>query len=130
MSVSEEVGDGEVLQAEPVVGLDELVGDLVQEASTHVGDAGVLSGQPPYRLPMVGGTGLGAGCGTGSSPQANHALLERLGRCEATGFGAGGCGRHREDGKASVHPNETIVVLRRAGRATALRMEVRRFDSR
>jgi len=52
--VAEEVGDGEVFQAEPVVGFDKLVGDLVQEALTHIGDAGVVSGQPPNHLGVVG----------------------------------------------------------------------------
>jgi hypothetical protein len=48
--VADEVGDGEVFQAEPVVGLDELAGDRMEEAAAGVGDPGVLAGQPPDRL--------------------------------------------------------------------------------
>jgi hypothetical protein len=40
--VGHEIGDGEVFQTEPVVGLDELAGDLVEEVAAHVGDASVL----------------------------------------------------------------------------------------
>jgi hypothetical protein len=39
--VADEVGDGEIFQAQPVVCLDELAGNLVQEASTNVGDSGI-----------------------------------------------------------------------------------------
>ena len=42
--VADEVGDGKVFQTEPVVSLDELAGDLMEEASADVGDAGVLCG--------------------------------------------------------------------------------------
>src|SRR4029453_92904 len=38
LSVAEQVGDGEVLQAKPFVGLDELRGDIVQQAPAHVGE--------------------------------------------------------------------------------------------
>jgi hypothetical protein len=62
--VADEVGDGEVFQAQPVVGLDELAGDLMEEASTHVGDAGMLAGQPPRRLGAVVGVRPGSGYGT------------------------------------------------------------------
>jgi hypothetical protein len=44
--IGHEVSDGEVFQAEPVVGLDELAGNLVEEASTDIGDAGVLPRRP------------------------------------------------------------------------------------
>jgi hypothetical protein len=44
--VGHEVGDGEVFQTEPVVGLDELAGNRVEEASTDIGDAGVLPRRP------------------------------------------------------------------------------------
>jgi hypothetical protein len=42
--VGNEVGDGEVFQTEPVVGLDQLAGHLVEKVSTDVGNAGVLPG--------------------------------------------------------------------------------------
>jgi hypothetical protein len=44
--VAKEVGYGEVLQAEPVVGLDELAGDIMKKASPDVGDTGMLARQP------------------------------------------------------------------------------------
>jgi hypothetical protein len=54
MPVGHEVGDGEVFQAEPVVGLDELAGDAMSEGSTRIGHSGVLAGTPPDRLgPIV-----------------------------------------------------------------------------
>jgi hypothetical protein len=52
-SVAEQVGDGEVFQAKPIVGLDELAGDLVQEVPAHVGDARVFPGQSPDFLSVV-----------------------------------------------------------------------------
>jgi hypothetical protein len=60
LSIAEKVGDGEVFQAKPIVSLDELAGDLVQEAPAHVGDAGVFPGQSPDGLGVVGRSGLGA----------------------------------------------------------------------
>ena len=71
LSVAKQVGDGEVFQAKPIVGLDELAGDLVQKAPAPVGNAGVLSGQPPDGLGVVGGSGLGARCRTRPCPQAH-----------------------------------------------------------
>jgi hypothetical protein len=53
LSVGDEVSDGEVFQAEPVVGLDELAGDVMKEASAGIGDPGVLPGQPPDRLGSI-----------------------------------------------------------------------------
>src|SRR4029453_16734836 len=48
--VAKEVGDGEVLQAEPVGGLDELAGDIMKKATPDVGDTGMLARQPPSCL--------------------------------------------------------------------------------
>jgi len=66
VAVADEVGDGEVLQAQPVVGLDELAGDLIQEAPTGIGDAGVLLGEAMGSLAAIVGVELG----TGQSPAA------------------------------------------------------------
>jgi hypothetical protein len=66
--VAHEVGDGEVFQAQAVVGLDELAGDLVEEASTGIGDAGVLLGKPTGDLGVVAGAALGAGQGPTAAP--------------------------------------------------------------
>jgi hypothetical protein len=96
--VAEEIGDGEVFQAEPIVGLDKLSGNLVQIVLTDIGDASVLSRQPPDHLGAVGGAGLSAGYRTGSSPQADHAVLERLGCREAADLEPGGGGRYGERG--------------------------------
>jgi hypothetical protein len=113
--IAKEIGDGEVFQAEPVVGLDELIGDLMQIVLTDVGDASVLSRQPPDHLGMVGRARLGAGCGTGTSPQADHAVLERLGGREAADLHPGGGGRYDERGKSAVHPDESSVVIGTVG---------------
>jgi hypothetical protein len=115
LSVAEQVGDGEVFPAKPIVGLDELAGDLVQEAPAHVGDARVFPGQSPDGLGVVGGSGLGARCRTRSSPQAEHAALERLGCREAADLSSGVGGRNREGGKASVDPDKATIVVGRTG---------------
>jgi hypothetical protein len=51
--VADEVVDGEILQTQPVVGLDELTGDLVQKAATNIGNAGVVAGQLPDCLGLI-----------------------------------------------------------------------------
>ena len=58
-SVGDEIGDGEVFQTEPVVGLDQLAGDPMEKVSTDVGDPGVLPGQAPDRLGPVARAGQG-----------------------------------------------------------------------
>ena len=63
--VADKVGDGKVFQTQPVVSLDELTGDLMQEASANPADAGMVSGQPADRLHVVAGTGLGTRCRSG-----------------------------------------------------------------
>ena len=127
-SVAEQVGDGEVFQAKPIVGLDELAGDLVQEVPAHVGDACVFPGQSPDGLGVVGGSGLGARCRARSGPQAEHAALERLGCCEAANLGSGGGGYYGEGGKATVDPDKAAMVVGGTGWVTTLRVEVRRLD--
>jgi hypothetical protein len=66
--VANQVGDGEVLQRQPVVGLDELAGDLMQEASTDIGDASVLLGQAAGNLGAIVGVELGARRGPAAPP--------------------------------------------------------------
>ena len=128
LSVAEQVGDGKVFQAKPIVGLDELAGNLVQEASTDVGDAGMLSGQSPDGLAVVGGARPGARRRTRSCSQARHAALERS-RCRiAADLGSGGGGRHGEGGKATVDPDKPAMVVGGSGCVTALRVEVGRLD--
>jgi len=115
LPIAKRIGDGEVFQAKPVVGLDELAGDLMQEVLADIGDASVLSRQPPDPLGMVGRAGLGAGCRTGTSPQADHAVLERLRGREAADLHPGGGGRYGERGKSAIHPNESSVAIGTVG---------------
>ena len=124
LSVAKQVGDGEVFQAKPIVGLDELAGDLVQKAPAPVGNAGVLSGQPPDGLGVVGGSGLGARCRTRPCPQAQHAVLERPGRRETADLGSGGGGSYGERGKSTVDPDKPGVVVGEARWVAAVRVEV------
>jgi len=39
--VGQKIGHGEVFQAQPIVGLDELAGNPMEECLPHIGDAGV-----------------------------------------------------------------------------------------
>jgi hypothetical protein len=49
VSVADKIGHGKVFQAQPVVGLDKLAGNLVEERLPHIQDAGMLPRQPPDR---------------------------------------------------------------------------------
>jgi hypothetical protein len=53
MLVADEIGDSEVLDRQPGVGLDELGRDLVQEVSTSIGDSRVLASERTSRLESV-----------------------------------------------------------------------------
>jgi hypothetical protein len=61
--VGHEVGDGEVFQREPVVGLDELAGDLVEEISTDVGERACCRDSPRVALALLPERALAAGWG-------------------------------------------------------------------
>jgi hypothetical protein len=57
VAIRHEIGYGEVLDDQLAVGLGEMAGDLMKEASACVEDAGVLADKPPGRFgPVVGAT--------------------------------------------------------------------------
>jgi len=116
--VGDEVGNGEVFQTEPVVGLDELAGDLVEKVSTDVGDVGVLPGQAPDRLGPVARAGPGRRDVMRQPAEAHHAAMQRHGCSEAADLGPVRSRCHSERDEASVQPNKPVIAGRSGQVAT------------
>jgi len=125
VAVTDEVCDSEIFDGQPAVGLGELGGDLVKEASSHVGDTGMLAGEPPGGLGPVARASLCARQGTGTAPQPLQAADQRLGSMEAADLGSVRGRHHSEGGKTTIHANEPATVHVRARLMAAPWMEVR-----
>ena len=79
-TIAHHPGDVEVFDDEPIVGLDQLVGHLVQEMAAHVGDVIVMPGQLRGGLAAVNRSFLRAGQLLGEVTLLFHPRGKRFGR--------------------------------------------------
>jgi hypothetical protein len=96
----------------------------VQKATADVGDAGELPRESSSGGGPVTRTPIGTGKGPRAPPQPSQPLDERLGRMKASGLDAIGSGGDREDGEATIDPDESSMLTRQPRRVTPLGMEL------
>ena len=126
--VADQICHGEIFDGQPTVGLGELAGDLMKEASADVGDAMVLPSQRTNGFRPVSGTPPGARERPGTLPQPAVPASQRSRSGEAADLGAIGAGNDGEGGKSTVDPDEPPNLTLRWLPVAAAGMEVRSLD--
>jgi hypothetical protein len=117
----------QVFHDQPIVGLDQLGGDLVQIVAPLVGDVGVVAAQPPDDLGPIGRAKLLSGDGAGHTSQTVQASLQALWRRPPADLDPVGRSRHRQGAQASIDPYPAVMIVRRPGSMSEGRVQVRRF---
>ena len=109
--------DVEVFQCEPVVGVDQLVGNLMQRVLAGGPDVGVRPGEPGDCLTPVVRSLLGAAEPPAEPAQGAQPSGERLRGGDAGRLDPVRAGGDEQVGQPAVDPDPAAAVVRRAGRA-------------
>ena len=127
--VGQHPGHVEVLDDEPVVGLDQLVGHLVQEMAAHIGDVMVVTAQPGGGVRRLCDPFFLRDNDFASRRWLFHPGGERFGRIgDAGDLGAVGGGGDQERRQAAIHTDPAAGSSPLAGRVLVGGVQVGGLD--
>jgi hypothetical protein len=123
--VAVEIVDGEILDGQPGVVLDQLTRDFMEEILASVGNPDVLATESHCGFGAVVGAAARSGQGTGVIPQLEKPAGERVVRRPSADLGPVRSRGDSEGNKAEIHSDKPGDLGYRQGLMAALRVEVR-----